>query len=120
MKKKFVLIISILIILSVSISVGAATIFRSFIETKGTYSTGSVEKVVDTQSSTSPVEIYSQTESITFEKADDTTNIPFEIRNRTSSIIKYSYKFKLDGNLSKEESLASSILVYYNNNVRLN
>ena len=117
MRKKITILtlITTFVIMCSFVSVFANTIFRSFIVTKGTLETGSVEKVVDVASTSTSVEIYSETENITFNKAGDSNNVGFEIRNRTSSIIKYKYKFSFTSPYqNKNESLASSILVYYN------
>ena len=117
MRKKITILtlISMLVIFFAVASVYASTLFQSFIVAKGSISTGSVDKVVDVSSDLSSVEVYSETNSLTFNKAGDSSDISFEIRNRTSSIIDYRYKFSLTSPYQdKNESLASSILVYYN------
>lgn len=120
MKKKMsilVAIASICLIICIT-TVFAETVFRSFIVTKGTIKTDGVDKVVDVENdSIASVEIYSETSTINLLKAGDIEDISFEIRNRTSSIIQYRFKFAFDSPYnSPSNSLASSILVYYNDN----
>ncbi|MBQ9449456.1 MAG: hypothetical protein IJU60_06260 [Acholeplasmatales bacterium] len=117
MRKKITILtlISMLVVFFAVASVYASTLFQSFIVAKGSISTGSIDKVVDVSSDVSSVEVYSATSNLTFNKANDSNDVSFEIRNRTSSIIDYRYKFSLTSPYQdKDESLASSILVYYN------
>ncbi len=119
MKKISILaILSIFTILICTAVTFASVLFRSFVESEGTITTGSVDKIVNIDDANeSPVQISSSTQNISFNKAGDSTTLTVQVNNNIASVVQYKYEFAFDGNTFtlQNESFASCILVYFNN-----
>ena len=120
MYKKKLSILAILSIFTIFICTAvtfASVLFRSFVESEGTITTGSVDKIVNIDNvDVEPVQISSSTQTINFTKAGDSTTLTVQVNNNIASVVQYKYEFAFDGNTFdfQTESFASCILVYFN------
>ena len=116
-KKSKILIIIFSLVLIISMSaIYASVLFKSFVVAKATVETDTTDVIVVDTDSTTPIKVSSLTNSITFTKSGDYTELDLALANYTNSVIEYQYEFAFDGNTFtlQTESFASCILVYYN------
>ncbi len=118
MYKKKISILAILSIFTILICTAvtfASVLFRSFVESEGTITTGSVDKIVNiNDANESPVQISSSTQTINFTKAGDSTTLTVKVNNNIASVVQYKYEFAFSSIEFQTESFASCILVYFN------